>query len=147
MGVDQIDGLVKVRMVRQREKLFETPNPLECDCLITQAALEFQVGGPEVHRRQLQHLLDLSEHPAVTMRVIPYAKGEEGCQISGFRILQFPGDQVPDVAFGESVAGSLTMDDPRDLRRLHRLFRGLTDVALTPVETRDLVARIKDRED
>ncbi|WP_277751128.1 helix-turn-helix domain-containing protein [Streptomyces hoynatensis] len=147
LGPDQIDGLVEVRMVRQRERLFDTSTPLQCHYVITQAALEFRVGGPAVHRRQLQHLLDLSEHPSVTLRVIPYEKGEEGCQIAGFRIFRFPDEHMPDVAFGESVAGSLTIDDPRDLRRMHRLFRSLTGVALTVDETRDLVSRVKDRED
>jgi transcriptional regulator with XRE-family HTH domain len=146
LGPDQVDGLVEVRMERQRKRLLEAPAPLQCHYVITQAALEFQVGGRTVHRRQLQHLLDLSDHPGLRVQVIPYEKGEEGCQIAAFTIFQFPND-VPDVAFGESVAGSLTMDDPRDLRRLHRLFRGLADSALSLKETRDLVARIKDRED
>lgn len=79
------------------------------------------------------------------MQVIPYEKGEEGCQIAAFNIFQFSGD-MPDVAFSESVVGNLTIDDPRDLRRLHRLFRSLAGTALSAGSTRDLIARIKDRD-
>lgn len=144
LGPDQVDSLVEVRMERQRRRLHETAEPLQCDYVLTQAALEFRVGGPAAYRRQLDRLLEVSDHPSVTVRVIPYAKGEEGSQTAPFSIFRFPGD-LPDVAFGEFVAGSLTMDDPRDLRRLHRLFRGVAGAALSPAATRDLVAGIRDR--
>ncbi|KAB8162138.1 helix-turn-helix domain-containing protein [Streptomyces sp. 3MP-14] len=146
LGPDQIDGLVEVRLMRQRKRLLETETPLQCHYVITQAALEFEVGGRAVHRQQLDHLLGITDRPEVKVQVIPYEKGEEGCQIAGFRVYEFPGD-VPEVAFSESVAGSVPIDDPRDLRRLNRLFRALASTALGPDASRDLVARIKDRKE
>jgi transcriptional regulator with XRE-family HTH domain len=146
LGPDQVDGLVEVRMVRQRNLLLEAGTPLKCHYVMTQAALDFHVGGREARQQQLRHLLDMSDHHSVELQVIPYEKGEDGCQLANFTIFKFPGD-VPDVAFSDSVAGSLTLDDPRDLRRLHRLFGSLASVALSPSKSRDLIARIKDRED
>ncbi|MDB1087694.1 helix-turn-helix transcriptional regulator [Streptomyces sp. ACA25] len=144
LGPDQVDGLVEVRMVRQRKRLHDTTRPLVCMYVVTQAALEFQVGGREVHRQQLGHLLELSDHERVAIQVIPYEKGEEGCQIGGFMIFEFPGD-MPEVAFGESVAGNAVLDDPRDLRRMRRLHRGLTAVALSESDTKSLIMRTRDR--
>ncbi|MDX6328413.1 MAG: hypothetical protein QOI83_796, partial [Streptomycetaceae bacterium] len=72
--------------------------------------------------------------------------GEEGMQISGYRIFQFPGEDMPDLAFGESVVGSLILDDPRDLRRLHRLHNNLSAVALNPHASRDLIAKMMTKE-
>ncbi|WP_445516435.1 helix-turn-helix domain-containing protein [Streptomyces sp. NEAU-174] len=146
LGPDQIEALVEVRSLRQRHCLHETKPPLECHYVLAQAALDFQVGGARTHQEQLEHLLDISAHPGVDLRVIPYEKGEQAAQISAFMILHFLDEDVPDVAFGESVAGSLTMDDPRDLRRLHRLFRSLTDAALSPEESRDVIAHTRNRE-
>lgn len=146
LGPDQIEALVEVRNLRQRHCLHETESPLECQYVIAQATLDFQVGGKHTHQDQLAHLLEISTHPSVDLRVIPYEKGEQAAQISAFRILQFSDEDVPDVAFGESVAGSLTLDDPRDLRRLHRLFRSLTDAALSPEESRDIIAHTRNRE-
>lgn len=147
LGPDQIDALVEVRTLRQRHRLLDTTTPLECRYVITQAALDFQVGGQQTHREQLRYLQEMSQRESVDLRVIPYTKGEEAAQIAAFRILQFAEEDVPDVAFGESVAGSLTMDDPRDLRRLHRLFRSLVDAALTPDDSRDIIARTSSRDD
>ncbi|MEV0279220.1 helix-turn-helix transcriptional regulator [Streptomyces sp. NPDC050610] len=146
LGPDQIDALVEVRGLRQRHCLLETESPLECHYVVTQAALDFQVGGKRTHQEQLEYLLNISTHDSVDLRVVPYGKGEEAAQIAAFRILQFSDEDVPDVAFGESVAGSLTMDDPRDLRRLHRLFRSLTDAALSPDESRDIITHTKNKE-
>ncbi|MEU5103191.1 helix-turn-helix transcriptional regulator [Streptomyces sp. NPDC021354] len=146
LGADQIEALVEVRSLRQRHCLHETGSPLECHYVIAQAALDFQVGGKRTHQEQLERLLEISTHPSVDLRVIPYEKGEQAAQISAFMVLQFSDEDVPDVAFGESVAGSLTMDDPRDLRRLHRLFRSLTDAALSPDESRDVIAHTRNRD-
>lgn len=147
LGPDQIDALVEVREMRQRQSLWESHDPLTCHYVVTQAALKFQVGGNDAHQEQLQYLLELSEHQSVELKVIPYEKGEEGAQIAAFRVFRFADDDVPDIAFGESVAGSLTLDDPRDLRRLHRLFNNLSGAALDPGESRDLITRIKNKED
>ncbi len=145
LGPDQVDSLVEVKSLRQRHRLLDTKTPMECHYVITQAALEFQVGGRQTQLEQLQHLLEMSDHPSVTIQVIPYEKGEAGAQLAGFNIFSF-GKDLPDVAFGESVAGSTMMDDPRDLRRLHRLFKSLVDVALSPSKTSDLIATIQNKE-
>jgi transcriptional regulator with XRE-family HTH domain len=147
LGPDQIEALVEVRGLRQRHRLLETESPMECHYVITQAALEFQVGGKQTHRQQLKYLLEISTHRHVDLRVIPYEKGEEAAQIAAFKILEFSDEDVPDVAFGESVAGSLTIDSPRDLRRLHRLFRSLEDAAYSPDDSRDVIARTLNKED
>ncbi|CAM5722808.1 hypothetical protein SANTM175S_03916 [Streptomyces antimycoticus] len=57
--------------------------------------------------RCAEHLLEVSTHPSIDLRVVPYERGEQAAQIAAFRILQFSDEDVPDVAFGESVAGSL----------------------------------------
>ncbi|MDT3395494.1 helix-turn-helix transcriptional regulator [Streptomyces sp. B1866] len=145
LGPDQVDGLVEVRMQRQRNRLFEARVPMQCHYVVTQAALEFQVGGPRVQRAQLQHLLDVSERDHVKLQVIPYEKGDEGSQLAGFYLLSFEDPDTPDVGFGDSLAGILTMDEPRDVRRLNRLFRSLSQAALPDDETRDLIERIKNR--
>ncbi|MEV7872755.1 helix-turn-helix transcriptional regulator [Streptomyces sp. NPDC088124] len=147
LGPDQIEALVEVRGLRQRHRLLETDAPMQCNYVVTQAALEFRVGGERTHREQLEHLLEISKHGSVDLRVIPYDKGEEAAQIGAFMILEFSDEDVPDVAFGESVAGSLTIDGPRDLRRLHRLFRSLAEAAYSPEESRDIIARTLNKED
>lgn len=138
LGPDQVDSLVEVRMIRQHRLRDE--NPLTVTAVITQAALNFHVGGLEVQKAQLRHLLEVTQLPNVSLRVIPYEQGENGTQAGAFNILQLPGG-APDVAFAESVAGNVLLDAPLDVRRLNRLFRNLADVALDPDQSRALIQR------
>ncbi|MBC2875450.1 MULTISPECIES: Scr1 family TA system antitoxin-like transcriptional regulator [Streptomyces] len=92
------------------------------------------------------HHVPVPLHCAAWIRVIPYAGGVDGILQSGFKIYSFGDKDIPDVAFSDSVLGNTTVDDPRDLRRLRRLFGSLSSVALPPDETRDLIVRSKDKE-
>ncbi|WP_329431176.1 helix-turn-helix domain-containing protein (plasmid) [Streptosporangium sp. NBC_01495] len=141
LGPDQVDSLVEVRMARQR-RLHEE-EPLRFDGVVTQAALEFRVGGLETHRAQLDHLITVSRLPNVSLRVIPFDHGADGTYSGAFTLFTFPDDTAPDVAFAESVAGSTFIDDPRGLRRLNRLFANLSHVALEAADSLALIEHIK----
>ncbi|MYW06406.1 helix-turn-helix transcriptional regulator [Streptomyces sp. SID3343] len=140
LGPDQIDGLVEIRMARQLRLTGE--NPLNLDCVITQAALTFHVGGRDAMKQQLGHLLEVTELPNISLRIIPWEGGENGTQNGSFNIFKFA-DGLDDVAFAESVAGSVLLDQPMDLRRVNRLFTNLAAKALSPEESRDLITNVE----
>jgi hypothetical protein len=141
LGPDQVDSLVEVRSIRQR-RLHE-PNPLFIEAVITQAAITFEVGGPDVHRQLLDHLLEITELPNVDLRVIPYKAGAGGTHTGAFNVFSY--DDEPDVAFSEGVSGSVFMNDPRDLVRVNRLFKNLRNVALSAEATRELIETERNR--
>jgi transcriptional regulator with XRE-family HTH domain len=142
-GADQIDALVEVRM--RRQQILTQDSPLQYSCVITQAALHFEVGGPQARQEQLAHLAVMADLPNVTIQVIPYSGGADGTQAGAFSIIQL-GNGDPDVAFVESVTGSLLVEDPRHLRRLNRLYRSLAGAALPPDESLRLINRIRDQD-
>jgi transcriptional regulator with XRE-family HTH domain len=141
LGEDQIDALVEVRMTRQN--IMMRDKSIELVTVITEAALHFEVGGRSVLRAQLRQLLESSELPNVTLLVIPYRAGADGALTGGFTIFQ-SGDNDLDVGFSESVGGSLIIDDRLGLRRLFRLHRKLTEVALSQAESQRLIAQTLD---
>ncbi|MFC6878894.1 MULTISPECIES: DUF5753 domain-containing protein [Actinomadura] len=76
---DQIERLVATRLARQAN--FFTDDPPFVLALIAERALRENVGGFELMREQLRHLLELAEHPTIHLQVIPagapvYASGE-----------------------------------------------------------------------
>ncbi|MFE5329805.1 helix-turn-helix domain-containing protein [Embleya sp. NPDC056575] len=147
LGPDQVDDLVAVRTRRQR-RLYEPPL-LSIETVITEAALRFEVGGPEVHRGQLLHLLNLTELAHVSVRVISYRAGAGGTQASAFNILSYEDPENPDatsepeVAFVHNIAGNEMKTDLRDLRRLNRLHDSLVRDALSTEDSRALIANIE----
>ncbi|MFI1577457.1 helix-turn-helix domain-containing protein [Embleya sp. NPDC020630] len=140
LNPDQVDDLVEVRTCRQR-RVYEDPC-LAIEAVITQAVLEFQVGGSAEHDAQLRHLLEMTALPHVEVRVIPFAAGAGGTQSNPFQILSY-GEGEPSVAFGQGVGGSTFMDDPCDVRRITRLFKNLARHALSPEDSRELIATIR----
>ncbi|MGW3073884.1 helix-turn-helix domain-containing protein [Kitasatospora sp. NPDC001132] len=138
LGPDQIDSLVEVKMRRQH-RIQHEDEPLRFCGVITQAALEFHVGGPAVQAAQLRHLHTMMSLPNVDLRVIPFSKGEEGTLTGAFSTFTNEGQKAPEVAFAEHVTGSVFVDDALGLRRLHRLSSYLADAALSVDESLELI--------
>jgi len=143
IGEDQVDDLVAVRVMRQRRVHEEKP-PLVVETVLTEAALRFHVGGVDVQREQLEHLLKMAELPQVCLRVLPFSAGARGVQPSSYTLLDYESpESEPSVAFVQSVTGSELKTDARTIKRLNRLFGQMTDAALSPEDSCALIAHIK----
>jgi transcriptional regulator with XRE-family HTH domain len=142
LGPDQVDSLVEVRMQRQNRIRDESPMILEA--VVTEAALHLQVGGVETMRTQLRHLTQAATSGQVTFRVIPFAAGENGASTGAFTLFSTEEDTDADVAFMESAEATSFRDDPLTLKRLNRLFRNLSSVALSEHDSFELIEHIEE---
>ncbi|MYW03194.1 helix-turn-helix transcriptional regulator [Streptomyces sp. SID3343] len=140
LGPDQVDDLVVVRAMRQRR--IHEPPLLSNHSVFTEAALRFEIGDPTARHAQLDHLLDMAKLPNVRINVVPYRGGPEGIHVSSFGILRYE-EPEPDVAFVHSVLGTEMKTAPRDTKKLNRLFRDLTRVALNADDSCELISEIK----
>lgn len=137
---EAIGERVRLRMARQT-RLHDNP-PLRLDTVVTEAALRQQVGGPEVMREQLQHLLDMIELPHVSVQVMPYAAGAYPAQNCPFRLLSFPDPEDPAVACVEYPGGAVYVENAEDVEWFILNFDGLTQRALGPAESAGLIRQI-----
>jgi transcriptional regulator with XRE-family HTH domain len=72
-GVEDVDDQVALRLARQ-ESLNRRPRPMLW-VLLSQSVLDWPVGGLDVMREQLAHLLNWAAKPSVVLRVIPRGAG------------------------------------------------------------------------
>ena len=136
-----VDKRVEVRMKRQ-EALRQAP-PLRLVAVMDEAVLHRQVGGRQVMRTQLQHLLQVAEeHPRVTRQVVPYARGAHASMTNGFVILQFPEPEDPDVVYVENAAGGLWLEETEEVADHHVAFQHLLGGADSPADTIALIAEM-----
>ncbi|MYY83423.1 Scr1 family TA system antitoxin-like transcriptional regulator [Streptomyces venezuelae] len=56
----------------RRRRIFERDDPPPFNAIVHEAALRMRFGGREVAKGQLEYLLEASEWPTVTVRVIPF---------------------------------------------------------------------------
>ncbi|MGH3901086.1 MAG: helix-turn-helix domain-containing protein [Pseudonocardiaceae bacterium] len=131
---------VRFRMARQA-RLHANP-PLQLGTVLTEAALRQQVGGPEVMREQLQHLLTMIELPNVSIQIMPFAAGAYPAQNCPFRLLSFPDPEDPAVACIEYPGGAVYVEDAQDVEAFILHFDGLTQRALGPAESAGLIQEI-----
>lgn len=139
LSPERIDELVQVRLTRQ-ELLNRRPHPA-ISAIIDEAALHRMVGGRPVMSAQLARLIEVADLPDVTMRIIPYDVGAHAAMDSTFRILEF--DSVtPAVVYVEGLVGFIYLDRPQDVGRYEEVFERLSDIALSPQDSIELIARI-----
>jgi transcriptional regulator with XRE-family HTH domain len=131
---DGVERLVALRMRRQ-EMLSKTTNPIELWAVIDEAALHRRMGGTEVMRGQLQHLVEMAEQPNVTLQVLPFAKGAHAGVIGAFTVIEFPDPTDNDVVYVDSPAGNIYLEKDKDLRRYTLVFDHLRAAALPPDES------------
>ncbi len=137
---DIVEQRVEGRMARQR-LLFTEPVP-RLEAVVDESVLHRVVGSPAIMRAQLRRLLELSDLPAVTLRVIPYDAGALPAGNNKFIILRFAPATIRDVVFVEGLTGDLYLDDPTDVEVYNLTFRTLADLAATPKTSHEIIASL-----
>lgn len=109
----EIDRRVSIRMTRQQ--LLTQPDPPELWAVLDEAALRRVPCGRTVMRAQLEHLLQITELPNVTLQIIPFHAGPHAAAGGPFTILRFFEPDVPDVVYIEQLNSALYLDQPDDV--------------------------------
>jgi transcriptional regulator with XRE-family HTH domain len=130
-------NLVDVRV--NRKKPLEGPDPLVVHALIDEAVLHREIGGPDVLREQLTHLLQMAERPNVTLQVIPYTVGAYGTMNGSCIIIDYPEPDDPPGVYLEYPAGGNWVDNQDDVKRFTTMFDEVTRLAHTPTDTTNLI--------
>lgn len=131
------DRVLDVRLDRQRR--LRGPDALAVHALMDEAVLRRMVGGSEVMRRQLRHLLDVAGLDTVTVQVIPFAAGVYGTMSGGLNMLTFADADDHPVIYLEYPGGGALVEDKKDVSRYAALFDGVASAALAPEETAELI--------
>ena len=117
---DDIDRRVQVRMERQRILTREDRPRLWA--VVDEAVIRRVVGGPEVMREQLQHLIDCAEQGKTTLQVVPFGAGAHAGTTGPFIILDFAEPTDPAVVYVETLAGDIYLEAPTDVDRYTLAF-------------------------
>lgn len=130
----------RVDVRAQRQARLYGPAPITVEAILTECVLRVQVGGPDVMRRQLEHLLEVMELPNVDLRVVP-ASTAYPAMGTPFYILTFTRG-YPDIGYVELLDKGVYLEEPADVEQYAIRFAGLRAVALDPDDTRELIAGI-----
>ncbi|MFI6699144.1 Scr1 family TA system antitoxin-like transcriptional regulator [Streptomyces sp. NPDC050509] len=137
-GEEEIATKTKARM--ERQDVLHCKDGPTVSFVIWEPVLSFPLGGPEVHRAQLEHLRACAELPEVSIQILPLNRsGHAG--ISGpFFVLETPDHHQ--LAYAESHRGSHWVADPDEVSVMARKYAMLRSQALTPEESKGLLDRL-----
>jgi len=134
---DDIERRVQVRMERQR--ILPREDRPRLWTVIDEAVIRRAVGGSEVMREQLRHLIDSAEQGKTTLQVVPFSAGAHAGTTGPFIILDFPEPTDPAVVYVETLAGDLYLEERADVDRYTLAFDRLLAAALHPDDSVRLV--------
>lgn len=110
--------------------------------ILDEAALRRQVGGLEVMRAQIEHLIGLAALPKVYLQVIPFASGAFAAMDLPFLILAFPDPADSDVVCIGYPTGMLWIEEIAEVGRYNHLFNHVRAAALSPDDSAALMISV-----
>src|SRR5215475_2613895 len=134
---EEIDRRVSIRMKRQR--LLTQPDAPQLWAVLDEAALRRAPGGHKVMRAQLEHLLQITDLPNVTLQIVPFKAGPHAAAGGPFTILRFPEPDLPDLVYLEQLDSALYLDQPDDVTGYLAVMDRLCVQAETGAASQDML--------
>ncbi|MFR9730741.1 helix-turn-helix domain-containing protein [Saccharopolyspora sp. MS10] len=133
----------RVAVRTRRREVVTGPSPASFTALIGEDSLFDGIGGAEVMRDQLRWLLVLAERDNITVQVVPPRIGWHPGLAGPFVLYDFP--DAPAVVHFEHYSSGAFVPDDDDVRAYRHAVRRITELALSPAETADLIERTAGR--
>ena len=104
----EVERRTKARISRQ--EILHRDDPPKLWAVLDEGALRRVIGGPQVMRAQLLHLIDMCDHPAVTLQILPFTAGAHRAMGGPFTILRYTEPDLRDVVYIEQLTSALYLD-------------------------------------
>ncbi|MFD7507188.1 helix-turn-helix transcriptional regulator [Streptomyces sp. NPDC059850] len=135
--VADIDAKVE-RRLRRREVMEKDAPPLLW-CILSEACLRNEVGGPKVMAAQLAHLLKEAESPHITLQVLPFTVGASPAAES-FTLLTF--EEEPSIVYADTAMAGQLIDSPEAVANATAAYDRLRAAALNPRQSLAMIRKV-----
>ncbi|RKS76953.1 hypothetical protein BZB76_2321 [Actinomadura pelletieri DSM 43383] len=133
----------RVGLRTRRQQRLSGPNPPRLCAILDETVLHRDHGGAETMRAQLDHLLEVSRHPNVSIQVMPLASGGYAAAGGPITALRFAAAELPDVIYLEHLGSADYLIDPEDRFCFGQVLDRLKIEAATPEQSRDMLRRLR----
>jgi transcriptional regulator with XRE-family HTH domain len=140
-AAEEIDRRVQLRMTRQ--KMLTEPDAPQLWAVIDEAALRRPFGPSHVMCAQLDHVLDMTALPNITVQVLPFRLGGHAASGGAFTILRFAEPDLPDVVYLEHLNSASYLDKRSDVEAYLAVMERVSVQAETPVHSKETLRRLR----
>lgn len=136
------EGERRVALRLQRQKVLTRPGAPRLWAVVDESVLHRPIGGHRVLREQIEHLLEITRQPNVTLQILPYHMSGYAAE-GAFSILRFAEPSLPDIVYIEHLSGALYLDRPDELEVYGRVIDRLAVEAETPDRSRQMLSKFR----
>lgn len=133
-----LDDRTAVRLARQR--IFEKGEPPVLWAILGEAALHQEIGGRQVMRGQLAHLLSFEGNPRINVQVLPFEAGAHAGLTGSFNLYRFERD--PDIVYMEGYGSGHPTANPDTVKDCSLRYDHLQAAALSLKDSAELIRRV-----
>ncbi|MFE1308922.1 MULTISPECIES: helix-turn-helix transcriptional regulator [unclassified Streptomyces] len=137
----EIEKRVQVRMRRQ-ERITAEGAALRLWVVLDEAALRRVVGSKLVMREQLEHLIEMSQLPHVTVQVLPFEVGAHPGLNGQYAILEFTDAADSSVVYLEGVTSDLYLEKAQDVQKYAVMYEHLRAQSLNVEQSRQYISDV-----
>ncbi|WP_017623637.1 helix-turn-helix domain-containing protein [Nocardiopsis chromatogenes] len=130
---------IEARLERQRS-LMERADPARLWMILDEAALRRKVGGEEVMRKQIMHLIDVNQRPNVDLQVLPFDVGAHAAAGFQFSLLVF--SETDSIVYIEADQDGLYLEEEEQIERYRLVFDRLQASAESVERSNSLLASL-----
>jgi hypothetical protein len=127
-----------------RQQLLYMPHPPDYWAVIDEAVLRRNLGGRQVMREQLDHILEVSKRPNITVQVVPFDRSDVAAVGGPFTLLRFAEPDLPDIVYLEQLNSALYLNKDVDVMNYLQIINRLAAGALTPQQSTALITATRD---
>ncbi|MEU0008606.1 helix-turn-helix transcriptional regulator [Streptomyces sp. NPDC006314] len=138
LGGRELDQQVEARVGR-RELLRGLDAPT-FRSILSEAVLRTPLRNVRKWREQLEYLVETSEHPNVTLQVLPFSAGPHGLVSTAMMFLRLLDSRT--VAYAENDVHGELIEEPSRVERFQRTYDAVRDMALSPAESQKFILRM-----
>lgn len=130
---------IEARLKRQ-ESILGSSDPPRLWVILDEAPLRRQVGGIQVMKGQIQHLIELSQRPNINIQVLPFEVGSHAAIGLQFTILGF--SEIDSVVYIETDQDGLYLEDPKQISRYKLIFDRIQASAISVERSTEFLERM-----
>lgn len=139
---DNVEKLLQLRMERASVLTRENRPPLRFWCILGEAALLTNIGGPKVMREQIEHLVELNSTLGnVVIQILPTGSGPHTFIGITVTMHRFP-QPAPDLLIFEGYEREMVRDSPAELADVNHYLDLLRAKALGKEASTDYMQRL-----
>ncbi|MFB8276945.1 Scr1 family TA system antitoxin-like transcriptional regulator [Nocardia colli] len=129
---DDVEQRVQMRLARQR--ILDTAKAPILWAIIDETVLRQKTVDADVVRRQIEHLIKMSDRKKVCIQILPRSRSVTEHALS-FSLLRFKEREVPDIVYTEQLTNAFYMDRRHEVAPYYGLIERLSVTALRPQES------------